>query len=115
MEITTNKKTNEPSNLTHSIMMQIVSTDGSVKKLAVRYNQNDYWGTCCTGMVDNAELISSNILPSIHQDAKAVGVLVEIMDIGMQKIVFRFKPYILKPELLDINSKLNKPNFKLLN
>lgn len=105
----------QPNGLTHSMVMRILSNDGSVKELVFRFCQTDQWSNAGAGFLANAETIASYIIPIISRDKKAVGVMAEIRDLATLNTVHMFKPYVLKPEYLFVTKNLNPLQVNFLN
>ncbi|WP_312339519.1 hypothetical protein [Sphingobacterium sp.] len=106
---------NQPNELTHAVIVQVMTKDGSTKELRFRYCSTDKWAIGQHGIIENAETILNYMIPIIRKDADAVCININVMDIKNNTCVHTFGAYILKPDYvqtmaISINNSINLLN-----
>ncbi|TWI16306.1 hypothetical protein [Sphingobacterium siyangense] len=106
---------NQPDDLTHAIIVQVITAESSVKELRIKYCSTDKWAIGEHGIIENAKTILNYMIPIIRKDSNAVCINIKVMDIKKNTCVHTFGSYILKPEhtqcmAISINNSINLLN-----
>lgn len=101
----------EPKELTHLLNIKVLSKDGSVKEINIRYCHSDVYINS-SGVMNNAQTIAKSMLKVICKDSMVNEVHLSLFELkNMQKVV-NFQPIHLGQNvaLLTLASRYNTVN-----